>query len=151
MITTAIFAFLHHVLAFALVACVVVQFALLNGELTLANARRLQRYDMLLGASAGGVFIIGLIRVFMFEKGFDYYSGSAFFWAKMALFLFTGLASVVPTIEFLSWRKATNQGQVPTPDPAKLRTVRMLVHAELAAVVLILLCAAMMARGVELF
>jgi uncharacterized membrane protein len=32
--------------------------------------------------------------------------------------------------------------------PATLRTLRMVVHAELAGIVVILLCAALMARGV---
>jgi putative membrane protein len=31
--------------------------------------------------------------------------------------------------------------------PAKLRRVRMILHVELAAIVLILLCAAIMAKG----
>ena len=32
--------------------------------------------------------------------------------------------------------------------PARVRTMRRIVHAELAAVVVILLCAALMARGI---
>jgi putative membrane protein len=55
--------------------------------------------------------------------------------------------SIVPTREFLSWRGALKAGQVPAVDATRLRRVRMIIHGELAAVVVILLCAAIMARG----
>jgi putative membrane protein len=57
------------------------------------------------------------------------------------------LLTIIPTREFLSWRKAVRAGQVPAADPAKLRLIRKLLHGELAAIVIILLCAAIMARG----
>jgi len=147
----AIFAFLHHVAAFGLVAVLVAQVVLLNSELNLATARRLQRLDMMLGISAGILLVVGLLRVFYFEKGSDYYFGNAFFIAKFVLFLTIGALSVIPTIELLSWRKATDQGQAPVVDAAKLRRLRMIVHLELLGVVLIIFCAAMMARLIEIF
>jgi putative membrane protein len=49
---------------------------------------------------------------------------------------------------FLSWRNATKEGRAPSPDPAQIRVLRRVVHAELAAVVLIVLFAALMARGI---
>ncbi|MFL6564486.1 MAG: DUF2214 family protein, partial [Burkholderiales bacterium] len=58
------------------------------------------------------------------------------------------LASISPTVEFLSWKKALRQGAVPVVAPAKLRTIRRILHWELAGVVVILLCAALMARGI---
>jgi putative membrane protein len=147
----AIFAFLHHLAAFALVAVLVGEMLLLNSELNLANARRLQRLDAALGISASVLLIVGLVRVFYFEKGWEYYFDSFFFIAKLTLFLVVGTLSVVPTLEFLAWRKATNQGQAPTVAPDKLRRVRMIVHIELLGVVLIILCASLMAKTVQLF
>ena len=84
----------------------------------------------------------------MFEKGAAYYFHSAPFIAKLALFVIVGLLSIIPTTEFLSWRKATNQGQIPVVAVEKLRSVRMVIHMELAAIVLIVLCAALAARGI---
>lgn len=146
----AIFAFLHHIAAFGLVALLVAEMILLNIELNVANARRLQRIDIAFGAFAGTLFVIGLLRVFFFEKGAEYYFGNAFFLAKFTLFIVMGLLSAIPTIEFLAWRKATDQGQAPAIDAAKRRRLRMIVHMELAGVVLIILCAVLMARGLEL-
>jgi putative membrane protein len=50
-------------------------------------------------------------------------------------------------MEFLSWRRAIQAGQVPVWEAAKRKRVTMIIHIELAAVVIIVLCAAIMARG----
>lgn len=148
---SAFFAFLHHAAAFLLVATLAIEFVLIRGELTLASARRLQRADMLFGVSSGAVLLIGGLRVFYFEKGASYYFHSAPFLAKLVLFLAVGLLSIPPTLEFLSWRKTLKQGQVPVLSDARRRRLQRLMHLELAGIVLILLCAALMARGVGFF
>jgi putative membrane protein len=145
---SSLFAFLHHLAAFALVAALAAEFVLIKGELSVATARRLQRTDIVYGASAGAVFVIGLLRVFFFEKGADYYFHSVPFLAKLALFLAIGLLSIVPTIEFLSWSKALKEGRVPAMEDRKMRRIRSLIRWELVAVAALILCAALMARGV---
>lgn len=144
----AFFAFLHHLAAFALVAALVVEFVLLRDDLTLRSARKVLLADMILGITAAIVFIIGLGRVFHFEKGAYYYFHNWAFIAKLSLFVLVAVASIVPTREFLSWRSAVKQGQVPVVEAPRLRSIRLIVHLELAAIVLILLCAALMAKGV---
>jgi putative membrane protein len=142
-----LFAFLHHLAAFTLVAAIALEFVLLRGELTVWSARRLQAADMVLGIAATFVLLAGLARVFWFEKGATYYFHNHAFLTKFTLFVLVGLLSIVPTIEFLSWRKAVEAGQVPVVAAAKLKRLRMIVHIELAAIVLILFCAALMAKG----
>jgi putative membrane protein len=85
--------------------------------------------------------------VFFFEKGAEYYWHSHAFLTKFALFIIAALLSLIPTMEFLSWRGAIEAGQVPVMDAATRKRVTMVVHGELAAIVIILLCAAIMARG----
>ena len=144
---STLFAFLHHLCAFTLVAAVAIEFTLVRQELTVASARRLQVTDAVLGVAATALFVIGLLRVFYFEKGASYYFHSHAFLTKFSLFIIIGLLSIIPTREFLSWRGATKSGQVPAVDAGKLRRVTAVIHAELAAIVVILLCAAIMARG----
>jgi putative membrane protein len=144
---STLFAFLHHVAAFTLVSAVVVEFALLREELTLTSARRLQITDIVLGLAAGILLIIGLSRVFFFEKGAEYYFHSNAFIAKFCIFIAIGLLSIIPTVEFLSWNKPLRLGQVPTISARKLRLITAVVHGELFSIGVILLCAAMMARG----
>jgi putative membrane protein len=97
------------------------------------------------------LLVVGLLRVFHFEKGAAYYFHSATFIAKLALFALVGLLSIIPTLEFLSWKRTMQQGQVPSLSDEKRRRLSAVIHLELVGVVLILLCAALMARGVGHF
>ena len=144
---STLFAFLHHLAAFTLVAALAVEFALIRQELTLASARRLQVADRVLGISAGLLLMVGLCRVFFFEKGSEYYFHSHAFLAKLSIFVVVGLLSVIPTSEFLSWNKPLRYGQAPEVSAKQLRLVTAIIHGELFAIALILLCAAIMARG----
>lgn len=148
---TTFFAFLHHLFAFTLVSALAIEFILIgqarSEALSLSIARRLLATDAVLGVSATLLLIVGLLRVFYFEKGAAYYFHSHAFLTKFSLFVLVAIASAVPTLEFLSWRRALREGRVPVVNLKKMRSVRMIIHAELAAVVVILLCAAIMARG----
>ena len=146
---SAIFAFLHHLTAFTLFAAIVLEFVLIQGEITASSARRLGRTDMVLGISAGVLLVVGILRVFYFEKGAEYYFGSAFFLAKFGIFLLVSLLSIIPTMAFLSWRRAARAGQAPVVTPGQLRLIKLVIHTELLGVVLIMLFAALMARGLE--
>jgi putative membrane protein len=142
-----LFAFLHHLAAFTLVSALAVEFVLIRHELTHANAIRLLVADAVLGASATVLLVIGLLRVFYFEKGAAYYFSSHAFLTKFSVFILVAVLSAVPTIEFLSWRKAVRAGQAPSVSDRKLKTVRSILHVELIGIVVILAAAAIMAKG----
>jgi len=92
---STLFAFLHHLCAFTLVAAVAIEFTLIRQELTLASARRLQVTDLVLGIAAGFLLAIGLVRVFYLEKGPEYYWHSHAFLTKLGLFIIIGLLSLL--------------------------------------------------------
>jgi putative membrane protein len=125
---TTLFAFLHHVAAFTLVSALAVELVLLRQELTLAVARRLPIVDAVLGVSAGILLVVGLLRVFYFEKGADYYFHSHAFLTKLSIFIAVGLLSIIPSVEFLSWRKDVRKGQVPAVTEQKLRFLRKVIR-----------------------
>jgi putative membrane protein len=139
------FAFLHHLAAFALVAALAAELVLLRPNLSAQHVARIARIDAVYGAAAGVLLVAGLLRVFYFEKGAAYYFHSAPFIAKLALFIAVGLLSIYPTVTYRRWSKAS------AVDEASLGRARRFVHLQLAGVVLILLFAAMMARGVGFF
>ena len=154
---STLFAFLHHVAAFTLVGALAIEFVLIGqiqtkdattGEgLSVPVARRLVIADTVLGAAATILLVVGLLRVFFFEKGSEYYFHSHAFMAKFSIFIAVALLSIIPTREFLSWRKALKAGQAPSARPEKLRLIKKLLHGQMLAIVIILLCAAIMARG----
>jgi putative membrane protein len=140
-LVSSAFAFLHHAAAFSMVAALAVQFVLVRGEPSEATARKLARADMAYGLSATVLLVVGLLRVFYFEKGAAYYFHNAAFLAKLALFVLIALLSFYPTLKFISWRKKGI-------DAASLPAIRRITHMELAGIVLILLFAALMADGI---
>lgn len=150
MIPTALMAFLHHLFAFTLTACLVYEFVAFRKGMTLEEARRIQRVDLAYGISAGLLLVVGLLRVFFFEKGVNFYIHSPFFWVKMGAFLIVGLLSIDPTIRYIRWNKTLGQNKAPEISDDEFKRTRLLLWLELAGIVVILLAAPMMARGVGL-
>lgn len=146
--TSALLAFLHHVAAFVLFGSLMVELVLTRGELSLTSARSLLRLDAAYGISAMTLLVVGFVRVFKTEKGAAYYFGSVPFLVKISLFVIVGLLSIGPTREFLSWRKSLQQQQVPVFEEHRRRGIRRTIHIELTLLVIIMLCAALMARGI---
>lgn len=147
MYSAAVMAFLHHLAAFTLVAALAVEVAMFKPPLSPVQARRLQRTDLVFGLSATAVLIIGALRVAYFEKPAVYYLHDLFFIAKLAAFLIAGLISIYPTITFLSWNASLRAGAAPEVSAERTRRVRLCLMLELTAIVVILACAPLMARG----
>lgn len=147
MYTSAFMAFLHHLAAFTVVGALAAEVVLFKPPLTVVQARRVQRADQTFGAAATVLLIVGLLRVFYFEKGAGYYFSNAFFLTKFTLFIVAALISIYPTVLFISWNKTLKQGEVPTVTPEAVTRTRMCMMLELTAILGILLCAPFMARG----
>ena len=148
MVATALMAFLHHILAFTLVACVVYEFISYRKGLTIEEARRIQRADLLYGISAGLLLVVGLLRVYFFEKGPAYYTHNPFFWLKMDAFLIVGLLSIDPTLRYLRWNKTLREGKMPEIPEREYKRTRLILSLEVVGLAVILFGAAMMARGI---
>lgn len=148
MVTTAIMAFLHHLLAFTLTACLVYEFIAYRRDMGLAEIRRIQRVDLVYGVSAGLLLVIGLLRVFFFEKGVNFYIHNPFFWLKMIAFLLVGILSIDPTIRYIRWNRTLLQNAMPEISEPEYRRTRLLLSLEVIGIAAILLAAPMMARGI---
>jgi len=146
--TTALMAFLHHLSAFTLVACVVYEFIAYRRGLTIEEARRIQRADLVYGISAGVLLIVGLLRVYFFEKGPAFYTHNPFFWLKMNTFLIVGLLSIDPTIRYLRWNKTLKEDKTPEINEKEFKRTRLLLSLEVVGLAIIMLAAAFMARGI---
>jgi putative membrane protein len=139
--TAALIGLLHHLAAFTLVAALVAEHLLFTRRLEAAAARRLQVVDAVYGLSAGVLLVAGLLRVFYFEKGAQYYFGNPYFLIKLAAFVAIALLSIYPTVSFLSWRKK------PGVTEAQAAWIPRLLRLQLLLVPVILFCAVLMAKG----
>lgn len=146
--TSAFMASLHHLFAFALVASVVYEFIAYRKGLTLEEARRIQRADLVYGISAGVLLVVGLLRVYFFEKGPVFYNQNPFFWVKMVAFVIVGLLSIDPTIRYLKWNKTVKENQAPEISDTEFKRTRLLLTLEVIGLAVIMFAAAFMARGI---
>ncbi len=147
MYASALMAFLHHLAAFTVVAALAVEVALFRPPLSLIQARRLLRTDLVFGVAATAVLIVGMLRVAFFEKGPGYYRHDVFFLVKLGAFIAAALISIYPTVTFLAWNKRLKAGLAPEVAEERTRAVRLCMMLELTAIVVILFAAALMARG----
>ena len=147
MYSSVLLASLHHLAAFTLVAMLAIEVATFKPPFTAAQARRLQRVDLIFGVAAVIVLLVGLARVTWSEKGPGYYWHDLYFHLKFTAFVIAALLSIYPTVVMLSWNRVLRAGGVPQVPDAIRRRVRMCLMFELTAIVVILPCAALMARG----
>jgi putative membrane protein len=144
---SVLFASLHHLAAFTVVAMLAVEVATFKSPFSAAQARRMQRIDMIFGMSATVLLIVGLMRVTWFEKGPSYYWHDLYFLIKFGAFVVAALISIYPTVVILSWTQSVKADRAPPITEACVRRVRRCLMLELTAIVVILPCAALMARG----
>jgi uncharacterized membrane protein len=62
-------------------------------------------------ASALTALATGLLRLFFYSKGVDFYVGNPFFWVKMALYVIIATLSIKPTLTFIRWKRSIAGGR----------------------------------------
>jgi putative membrane protein len=143
----ALVAFVHFLAFFVLTTTLVLQLGLLSDSISVVTARRIQRADRVSGIAAVLVLIFGFLRVVYFEKGADYYFDNTFFLIKLALFIAAALLSIYPTLCYARWSPELKLEIAPEISAPMLLRIRKIIHYELIAILGILACASLMAKG----
>ena len=151
MIIAALVSFAHFFAFFALTAALMLQLTLISESISVDIAKRIQRADRVYGIAAILLLIFGLLRVYYFDKGVDYYFSNAFFLLKIGVFVLVGLMSLYPTIIYLRWNAELKQNISPDLSTRQVHLLRRIIHTELVGILAVLLCAALMARGLGSF
>ena len=146
-LAAALVAFGHFLGFFALASALSLQLGLLREQPDADIARRIIRADRAMVAAALTVLAFGLLRVFYFDKGSGYYFANAFFQLKLALFVAGAVLSQFPSAEYRRWRGALAQGAAPAVDATTVSRLKRLIHWQLVAILGMLLCASLMAKG----
>jgi putative membrane protein len=120
---------------------------LFKGQDTL---KRVLLMDNLWGVSALLLLPTGFYRLLVLEKGWAFYSKNPFFHAKMTFVVFVLLLEIAPMISLVKVRLAQRKGEA-TLDPKKARRFAIFSHVQSLLLVLALVSAAFMARGVGQF
>ena len=148
MVLDAALSFLHFTLLLILAASLGAQAFVLRLPVSAAGLKALARADMFYGLSAIGLIAAGFARVYFGVGDENYYLTSHVFWAKIATFALIGLISILPTRRFIQWARAARADAGFAPAEADVKRVRGLVLAELHLLALVVLFAALMARGI---
>ena len=109
--------------------------------------KRVLLADNLWGLSALTLLITGAMRAFGgYEKGSDYYLHQPLFHLKMTLLVLILLVELAPMITLIKWRIASSRGVAPDAGRAKLYA--RISHVEALLLILMMVAATGMARGV---
>ena len=147
MLGAALVAFGHFLAFFALSAALVLELTLLTESLSVETARRIQRADLALGLSATLLLVFGILRVFYFDKGSEFYLGNVFFWIKILLFVTAGIISIYPSMIYRRWSSELQQDIAPDLSSDMVTRLKKIIHWELVLIGGILICASLMAKG----
>ena len=119
----------------------------LRGPLDTAGLRRAFSADGWWGVAAAIWIGTGLVRVIGgLEKGMEYYLQNHVFWGKMTLLLAVLVLEISPMLALVRWRVQVARGQ--TPDTAAAGRYARISYIQAVLVLLMVLAAAAMARGV---
>jgi putative membrane protein len=111
------------------------------------EVKRVLLADNLWGVSALILLITGGMRAFGgYEKGTDYYLHQPLFHLKMTLFVLILLMELAPMITLIKWRIALAKGK--PIDTLRAKIYARISHAEALLLVLMVVAATGMARGV---
>ncbi|WP_334598004.1 DUF2214 family protein [Pseudomonas alvandae] len=101
------------------------------------------------GLSALVLLVTGGMRAFAgYEKGADYYLHQPLFHLKMTLFVAILLLEIAPMIALIKWRIALGKGGA--IDPSRAGRFARISHLEALLLILMVVAATGMARGVSL-
>jgi putative membrane protein len=113
------------------------------------EARSVLIADNLWGVSAVILLITGGMRAFGgYEKGADYYLHQPLFHLKMTLFVLILLLEIAPMVTLIKWRIALGRGA--SIDVGRAKLFARISHIEALLVLLMVVAATGMARGVTL-
>ncbi|WP_030142116.1 DUF2214 family protein [Pseudomonas fluorescens] len=105
--------------------------------------------DNVWGLSALVLLVTGGMRAFAgYEKGADYYLHQPLFHLKMTLFVAILLLEIAPMIALIKWRIALGKGRA--IDPSRAGRYARISHLEALLLILMVIAATGMARGVSL-
>jgi putative membrane protein len=147
MLGTVIASSLHFALVILVSGLLAAELALVRPGADRSALRLTARIDALYGLSFLALAAIGIARVAQYEKGWEFYRGSEFFWAKMTLLLVIALCSLKPTLRFIAWSRRTRADAAFRPSDAEIAGIRLWLWAQAGLLALVPFAAALMARG----
>ena len=148
--TDLLLSIVHLLAAFAMIAILATEMALVRPGITAEQVVRIRRLDGFYGWLIGLILFAGMLQVLYGDKGQTFYTENPIFWMKMAAFAAVGLLSVQPTIRIYYWWQEARGGSFFSAPADEVARVRRFLSLEALAFALIAVFAVFTARGVDL-
>lgn len=148
MIAESLIRYAHFLGIFAIVGALTMEHLLLKPQMTRAEIRRLSIIDAIYGIGALVAIAAGLTLWFGgVGKAAEFYSKNFVFHTKITLVVILAILSIFPTVFFLKNRKGASPEEI-VEIPGR---IKMFIRIQLFLLLLIPLCATLMARGIGYF
>ncbi len=130
--------YLHYMGIMALMGSLITEHLILKPSISKEQIKSLAVVDAIYGLSVVIVLGTGLLRWFVYGKGYDFYMSTPLFHIKLTLFIIMAILSIFPTMKFLKWRKQVRNGQEPDISEKSVKRLLMFIRIELLLVALFL-------------
>jgi putative membrane protein len=135
--------YLHFISIFTIVGSLVGEHLFLAKKLPRAIVKKISVIDAVYGLSSVTLLISGFMMWFYYGKGAEFYTNNWIFQLKVGLAILLGLLSLPPTVYFLKNRKGEQSENLAVP-----KYVRICMWLEMVILLIIPLCAVLMAKGI---
>ncbi len=143
-------AYLHYFSFMLCFAALVLERKLLKVDPKREEAIAMVATDIVYGVAALTLLLTGILRVFYFGEGVQFYTENPLFWLKIGTFLTVGGISLYPTITYILWAIPLTKGELPNVSESLVKRLAIAINIELVGFAVIPLLATLMARGVGL-
>jgi putative membrane protein len=147
MMTDLTLAALHFILILTMAGILGAEAGLVHEGMDRMQINRVAVLDRGYGAAAGLLLAAGFLRVFYGAKGAAFYLQNPIFWTKIAAFALIAVLSILPTVKFIAWHRRAQKEPVFRPAAADVHSVRRLIAARAAVLLVIPVLAGAIARG----
>lgn len=145
-----LFTYLHYLSIIVVIATVFTEVFLVRKNISANRLKTIVKVDGIYGFSSIAVVATGLIRVYNYGKGSDYYFSNSIFIIKFSLFILVGILSIYPTVTFLKLRKANKNNENQNVEIHKYSLISILIKLELIILLMIPFLAILMANGQDI-
>ncbi len=136
--------YIHFISIFLLFSTLLLSLITLKEKMVRKSLLLLVKADLSFGIFAITTVATGVLRLFFFGKGVDYYLSNPVFIAKITLFILVGVCSVLPTVHFLKMRKSKEE----IIEVENFKLIQLILKIELALLLIIPLLGVAVARGI---
>ena len=139
--------YLHFLSIMVLMGSLITEHLLLKPSITKEQIKSLATVDMIYGISAIIVLTTGILRWFVYGKGYDFYMSTPLFHIKLTLFIALAILSIFPTLKILKWKKSVKNNTEQEITTKSVKKLLMFIRIELLILAIMPLLAVMIARG----